>query len=97
MAMRMCGLTHLQHIWEPAKDSRVALAWSRTTVMLAFRGTASLKNAATDCAVRCPRWNTSLLLWEQAVYEGDRDIKAIAVCNGAFYVTTGTGEQLCCR
>ena len=53
MAMRMYSLEHLQHIWEPARDSRVALAWSRTTVMLAFRGTASLKNAETDVKVPC--------------------------------------------
>ena len=52
MAMRMYGLRHMQHFWEPAKDSRVLLGWSRTTVVLAFRGTASLKNAQTDAKVR---------------------------------------------
>ena len=46
------GLTHLQHFWESEKDTRVLLGWSRSTVVLAFRGTASLKNAQTDMAVR---------------------------------------------
>ena len=53
MAMRMYDLEHLQHFWEPVRDSRVALAWNRTTVVLAFRGTASLKNAETDIKA-CP-------------------------------------------
>ena len=52
MAMRMYELEHLQHYWEPVRDSRVALAWNRTTVVLAFRGTASLKNAETDIKAR---------------------------------------------
>ena len=50
-AMRMFGLSRVQHFWEPTKDSRVLLGWSRTTCVLAFRGTASLKNARTDIAV----------------------------------------------
>ena len=54
MAMRMYDLEHLQHFWEPVRDSRVALAWNPTTVVLSFRGTASLKNAETDIKV-CPR------------------------------------------
>lgn len=50
--MHMFGLSHVQHFWESTKDTRVLLAWSRTTAVLAFRGTASLKNARTDIAVR---------------------------------------------
>lgn len=50
--MRMYGLSHIQHFWESTKDTRLLLAWSRTTVVLAFRGTASLKNAQTDLSVR---------------------------------------------
>lgn len=47
----MYGLSDVQHFWETEKDTRVLLAWSRTTVLLSFRGTASLKNAKTDLAV----------------------------------------------
>lgn len=50
--MRMYGLSRAQHFWEAAKDTRVLLGWSKTTCVLAFRGTASLKNAKTDVAVR---------------------------------------------
>ena len=49
--MSMYGLSHVQHIWEREKDTRVLLAWSKTTVILSFRGTASFKNAKTDLAV----------------------------------------------
>ena len=75
MAMRMYDLEHLQHFREPVRDSRVALAWNRTTIMLAFRGTASLKNAQTDikarfwrarCRLRRPQSADVTLTWHRA-------------------------------
>ena len=68
MAMRMYELEYLQHIWEPTRDSRVALAWSRTTVVLAFRGTASLKNAETDLKVWSAELNSPMFLRRQCNY-----------------------------
>ena len=50
--MDMYGLSTMQHFWEPKKDNRVLMAWNANTVVIAFRGTATLKNAQTDMAVR---------------------------------------------
>ncbi len=85
MAMRMYDLEHLQHIWEPARDSRVALAWSRTTVVLAFRGTASLKNAKTDIKVcTVPVYLSKLLILPLRMLQyGGCHCKLKARCGGS--------------
>ena len=41
-------------IREPALDTKVLIAWGDDTVVVAFRGTASAKNAATDIQVSVP-------------------------------------------
>ena len=55
--MSMYGLSHVQHFWESKRDTRVLLAWGPTAVVLAFGGTASLKNVQTDMAVRADALN----------------------------------------
>lgn len=42
-------------IREPALDTKVLIAWGDDMVVVAFRGTASAKNAATDIQVGCVR------------------------------------------
>ena len=45
------GLTDVQSFWDRSRDTRALLGWSSSTVVLAFRGTASLKNALSDIKV----------------------------------------------
>lgn len=42
-------------IREPALDTKVLIAWGDDMVVVAFRGTASAKNAATDIQVGLTR------------------------------------------
>jgi hypothetical protein len=51
-AMSFYGLEHSELFWEKAMDTKMLLAWSRHTVMIAFRGTASMQNAMADLRVR---------------------------------------------
>ena len=51
VAMRLYDLQHFKLLWEEEQDSKALLAWNRTTVVLAFRGTASLHNALADIQV----------------------------------------------
>ena len=47
------GLTDSELFWDKASDTKMLLAWSRTCVVCAFRGTASLNNAMSDLQA-CP-------------------------------------------
>ena len=51
--MALYGLTDSELFWDKASDTKMLLAWSRTCVVCAFRGTASLNNAMSDLQV-CP-------------------------------------------
>ncbi len=44
-------LQHSELIWERASDTKVLLGWNSSTLVLAFRGTASLSNVFADLKV----------------------------------------------
>ena len=50
------GLTDSELFWDKASDTKMLLAWSRTCVVCAFRGTASLNNAMSDLQVWPCTW-----------------------------------------
>jgi hypothetical protein len=50
--MPLYGLEHLEMLWEPLHDTKCLIAWNSSTILLTFRGTASLKNALADAQVR---------------------------------------------
>jgi hypothetical protein len=57
VGMPLYGLQHLEMLWEPLHDTKCLVAWNSSTILLAFRGTVSLKNALSDAQVRqCGDW-----------------------------------------
>ncbi|KAK9813862.1 hypothetical protein WJX73_002319 [Symbiochloris irregularis] len=46
--MSFYGLTSSELFWERASDTKMLMAWNRNTVVVAFRGTASINNAWSD-------------------------------------------------
>ena len=50
-AMSLYQLTESQSFWEIEQDTRCLVAWGSNTVVVAFRGTASMKNALADLQV----------------------------------------------
>ncbi|KAL4431080.1 hypothetical protein ABPG75_006336 [Micractinium tetrahymenae] len=55
-AMQMYRLQHSELLWERANDVKCIVAWSDDTVVVAFRGTASLANVKADLQVWRARW-----------------------------------------
>ena len=53
-AMSLYGLEHSELFWEKALDTKLLLAWNAHTIVVAFRGTASLANALADLQARGP-------------------------------------------
>jgi hypothetical protein len=53
--MELLGLDKFELIWERAEDTKVLLAWGRSRLVIAFRGTASLRNVLADLQVLLPR------------------------------------------
>lgn len=51
-AMSLYSLTDMQTFWDPGSDTKAVLGWNRSLMVLAFRGTASLRNALSDIKVR---------------------------------------------
>ena len=49
--MALWGLTDSELFWDQGSDTKMLMAWSRTCVVCAFRGTASLSNAMSDLQV----------------------------------------------
>ena len=52
-ALSLYKLTRSQSFWETKQDTRCLVGWGNNTVVVAFRGTASMKNALADLQV-CP-------------------------------------------
>ncbi|KAK9814194.1 hypothetical protein WJX72_002000 [[Myrmecia] bisecta] len=48
LAMSLYKLQHFELIWERKLDTKCLVAWNEDTVVLAFRGTASVANACAD-------------------------------------------------
>ncbi|KAK9805215.1 hypothetical protein WJX72_006814 [[Myrmecia] bisecta] len=48
LAMSLYKLQHFELIWEKKLDTKCLVAWNEDTVVLAFRGTASVANACAD-------------------------------------------------
>lgn len=53
-AMHLYDLQHYELLWEPAEDTKCLFSWSRTKIVVAFRGTASLSNVLADLQVHAP-------------------------------------------
>ena len=53
-AMGLYGLTESESFWEVKQDTRCLVSWGHRHVVVAFRGTASIKNALADLQVRLP-------------------------------------------
>ncbi|KAL0050037.1 hypothetical protein WJX82_003243 [Trebouxia sp. C0006] len=47
-ALSLYKLTRSQSFWETKQDTRCLVGWGNSTVVVAFRGTASMKNALAD-------------------------------------------------
>ena len=52
-ALSLYNMTECQSFWETEQDTRCLIGWGSSTVVVAFRGTASMKNALADLQV-CP-------------------------------------------
>ena len=50
-ALGLFGLDKYELMWEKAHDTKVLLAWGNNTVLVSFRGSASLTNALADVQV----------------------------------------------
>ncbi|KAK9801989.1 hypothetical protein WJX73_007271 [Symbiochloris irregularis] len=53
-AMGVYGLKDLRTFWDEQRDTKALLAWNHSTVVIAFRGTQSIRNAWSDLQV----WRT---------------------------------------
>ena len=62
--MALYKLEHSELFWEKALDTKLLLAWNRDTIMLVFRGTASLANALADLQVRPGQLDGYHLPWD---------------------------------
>lgn len=51
-AMGLYGLTESESFWELKQDTRCLVSWGHRHVVVAFRGTASMRNALADLQVR---------------------------------------------
>ena len=52
-ALSLYNMTDCQSFWETEQDTRCLIGWGSSTVVVAFRGTASMKNALADLQVCC--------------------------------------------
>lgn len=50
-ALSLYNMTDSQSFWEIQQDTRCLIGWGSSTVVVAFRGTASMKNALADLQV----------------------------------------------
>ena len=50
-ALGLYNLTDSELFWEVQLDTRCLVGWSDSTIVVAFRGTASMKNALSDLQV----------------------------------------------
>ena len=50
-ALGLYNMTQSQSFWELKQDTRCLVGWGSNTVVVAFRGTASMKNALADVQV----------------------------------------------
>ncbi|RYZ37258.1 MAG: hypothetical protein EOP49_31855 [Sphingobacteriales bacterium] len=54
-ALALYDLTSHRVLFEPLTDSKALVAWNRDTILVSFRGTASMKAAKLDLKVGIPR------------------------------------------
>lgn len=59
MAMKMYGLTGSELFCELKLDTRCLMGWNNNTIVLAFRGTASMTNALSDLQVVYLSWRAA--------------------------------------
>ena len=59
--MELYGLTSFELLWERERDTKALVAWNDDTVVLAFRGTASLRNVIADIQACRHMFLTSLI------------------------------------
>lgn len=52
IAMRLSEMSEVETFWDPTHDTKAVLGWNRHTIILAFRGTKSLRNALSDIKVK---------------------------------------------
>ena len=52
-AMGLYNLTDSELFWEIQLDTRCLIGWNEHTIVIAFRGTASMKNALSDVQDVC--------------------------------------------
>ncbi len=50
-AMSLYNLEHFELVWEKQLDTKALVGWNKDTVVIAFRGTASLANVKSDLQV----------------------------------------------
>ena len=51
-AMGLYGLENFELLWERATDTKALMAWNADTLVLGFRGTASMANVLADLQAR---------------------------------------------
>ena len=50
-AMGLSEMREVETFWDPMHDTKAVLGWNSHTIVLAFRGTKSLRNALSDIKV----------------------------------------------
>lgn len=66
-ALSLYDLENFEMLWDKTHDTKAILGWSSDTVVIAFRGTASISNVLADLQARC------FLYWDA--------LKCINICH----------------
>lgn len=72
VAMRLFHLEKSELFWEKALDTKMLMAWNDKSMVLAFRGTASVANALADLQVSGKR----ISLHESSIKQVRSDLQA---------------------
>ena len=67
--MSLYRLTDSESFWEVEKDTRCLIGWGHNTVVVAFRGTASMRNALADMQVRFHTYSLQSVCDKQSLCE----------------------------
>ncbi len=94
-AIEMYGLTGSELFCEVKRDTRCLMGWNDSTIVLAFRGTASMTNALSDLQVShfsCPKY-TALSLQFSLKHLSQNCLKVYDMCGTSLPAT----RQICTK
>lgn len=81
-ALQLFGLREHRLIFEPSTDSKALVAWNDHTILVSFRGTASMKTAKLDLEVPARAHILCIPSWRILVLVGASELQASEL-NGA--------------